>query len=85
MLNTKQPVLRRFWYALMPIEHLKDGPKPFTLLGEPIVLFLDAKGEPAALEDRCCHRTASYRKAGATTATSSAAITAGNMTATASW
>ena len=40
MLNTKQPVLRRFWYALMPLEHLKDGPKPFTLLGEPIVLFL---------------------------------------------
>jgi len=62
MLNTKQPVLRRFWYALMPIEHLKDGPKPFTLLGEPIVLFLDAKGEPAALEDRCCHRTAKLSK-----------------------
>ena len=62
MLNTKQPVLRRFWYALMPIEHLKNGPKPFTLLGEPIVLFLDAKGEPAALEDRCCHRTAKLSK-----------------------
>jgi phenylpropionate dioxygenase-like ring-hydroxylating dioxygenase large terminal subunit len=62
MLNTKQPVLRRFWYAVMPIEHLKEGPKPFTLLGEPIVLFLDAKGEPAALEDRCCHRTAKLSK-----------------------
>jgi len=60
MLNTKQPVLRRFWYAVMPLEHLKDGPKPFTLLGEAVVLFLDAKGQPAALEDRCCppHRQA---------------------------
>ena len=62
MLNTKQPVLRRFWYAVMPVDHLKDGPRPFTLLGEPIVLFLDAKGEPAALEDRCCHRTAKLSK-----------------------
>jgi phenylpropionate dioxygenase-like ring-hydroxylating dioxygenase large terminal subunit len=62
MLNTKQPVLRRFWYAIMPLAKLKDGPQPFTLLGEPIVLFLDAKGEPAALEDRCCHRTAKLSK-----------------------
>ncbi|RXT45632.1 aromatic ring-hydroxylating oxygenase subunit alpha [Bradyrhizobium betae] len=62
MLSTKQPVLRRFWYALMPLDHLKDGPKPFTLLGEPIVLFLDAEGQPAALEDRCCHRTAKLSK-----------------------
>ena len=62
MLSTKQPVLRRFWYATVPIEHLKDGPKPFTLLGEAIVLFLDAKGEPTALEDRCCHRTAKLSK-----------------------
>ena len=26
MLNTKQPVLRRFWYAVMPVDQLKDGP-----------------------------------------------------------
>ena len=62
MLSTKQPVLRRFWYAIMPMDHLKEGPKPFTLLGQPIVLFLDDKGEPAALEDRCCHRTARLSK-----------------------
>jgi hypothetical protein len=36
----------------MPLEHLKDGPMAFTMLGVPIVLFLAAKGEPAALEDR---------------------------------
>jgi phenylpropionate dioxygenase-like ring-hydroxylating dioxygenase large terminal subunit len=62
MLATKQKVLRRFWYATVPLAHLKDGPKPFTLLGENIVLFLDAAGEPAALEDRCCHRTAKLSK-----------------------
>ena len=58
MLCTKQKVLRRFWYATMPVDKLADGPKPFTLLGENIVLFLDAEGKPAALADRCCHRTA---------------------------
>lgn len=62
MLNTRQKVLRKFWYAIMPVDHLKDGPKPFTLLGEKIVVFLDAEGEPAALEDRCCHRTARLSK-----------------------
>jgi phenylpropionate dioxygenase-like ring-hydroxylating dioxygenase large terminal subunit len=62
VLVTKQPVLRRFWYAIMRIEQLERGPQPFTLLGEPIVLFLDGKGEPAALEDRCCHRTARLSK-----------------------
>ncbi len=62
MLATKQPVLRRFWYAIMPVDHLADGPKPFTLLDQPIVLFLDKDGVPAALEDRCCHRTAKLSK-----------------------
>ena len=30
MLTTQQKVFRRFWYATMRIEDLKDGPKPFT-------------------------------------------------------
>jgi phenylpropionate dioxygenase-like ring-hydroxylating dioxygenase large terminal subunit len=62
MLSTQQAVLRRFWYAVMPLSHLKDGPQPFTLLGEKIVLFLDDQGQPAALKDRCCHRTAQLSK-----------------------
>lgn len=62
MLVTQQPVLRRFWYALMPISHLDDGPQPFTLLGENLVLWKKANGEPAALRDRCCHRTAKLSK-----------------------
>jgi phenylpropionate dioxygenase-like ring-hydroxylating dioxygenase large terminal subunit len=62
MLSTKQNVLRRFWYATMPLDKLADGPKPFTLLGEKIVLFADETGKPAALADRCCHRTARLSK-----------------------
>ncbi len=62
MLVTQQPIFRKFWHAVMPLASLKDGPKPFTLLGVEIVVFLDAKGEPAALRDRCCHRTARLSK-----------------------
>jgi phenylpropionate dioxygenase-like ring-hydroxylating dioxygenase large terminal subunit len=53
-----EPVFRRFWYPLVPLENLRDGPQRFELLGQGIALFLDAAGEPAALEDRCCHRSA---------------------------
>jgi phenylpropionate dioxygenase-like ring-hydroxylating dioxygenase large terminal subunit len=61
MLVTQQPVLRRFWYALMPVSMLADGPKPFTLLSERLVLFMGKEG-PVALADRCCHRTAQLSK-----------------------
>jgi phenylpropionate dioxygenase-like ring-hydroxylating dioxygenase large terminal subunit len=62
MLTSQQPIFRRFWHAVMPLSQLADGPQPFTLLGEAIVLFLDAEGQPAALRDRCCHRTARLSK-----------------------
>lgn len=62
MLVTQQAVFRRHWHAVMPLSELQGGPKPFTLLGEAIVLFLDEHGEPAALKDRCCHRTAKLSK-----------------------
>jgi phenylpropionate dioxygenase-like ring-hydroxylating dioxygenase large terminal subunit len=62
MLVTQQKVLRRFWYALMPISQLKEGPQPFTLLGEKLVVWLKEDGSPAALQDRCCHRTARLSK-----------------------
>ena len=58
MLVTKQPVLRRFWYPIIPVAQLLDAPKSFQLLGERIVLWLDAEGKPAAVRDRCCHRSA---------------------------
>lgn len=62
MLVTRQAVFRRHWHAVMPLTELVDGPRPFTLLGENIVLFLDGDGQPAALRDRCCHRTARLSK-----------------------
>lgn len=58
MLVTQQSVFRRFWYPVIPLERLETGPQAFELLGEPLVLWLDEKGEPAAARDRCCHRTA---------------------------
>ncbi|NMF83447.1 aromatic ring-hydroxylating dioxygenase subunit alpha [Nodosilinea sp. P-1105] len=58
MLVTQHPIFRRFWYPVMPIADLTSGPKPFTLLGELLVLWLTAEGKPAALRDRCCHRSA---------------------------
>jgi phenylpropionate dioxygenase-like ring-hydroxylating dioxygenase large terminal subunit len=62
MLVTQQPIFRRFWHAVMPLTALAAGPQPFTLLGEAMVLFLDEQGAPAALRDRCCHRTARLSK-----------------------
>jgi phenylpropionate dioxygenase-like ring-hydroxylating dioxygenase large terminal subunit len=63
MLVTRQKVFRKFWHAVMPLSMLQGGqPQPFTLLGEALVLFLDEQGQPAALKDRCCHRTAKLSK-----------------------
>jgi len=58
MLVTRQPVLRRFWYPVMPLPLLTNRPQPFQLLGQKIVLWLDADGHPVAAADRCCHRSA---------------------------
>lgn len=58
MLVTQQPVFRRFWYPVIPLKNLENGPQTFELLGEPLVLWLDASDNPAAARDRCCHRTA---------------------------
>ncbi|AFY91877.1 aromatic ring-hydroxylating oxygenase subunit alpha [Chamaesiphon minutus] len=58
MLVTKQPVFRKFWYPVIPTADLLGSPQPFTLLGQKIVLWLDAEGKPAAAKDRCCHRSA---------------------------
>ncbi|MGV0025285.1 Rieske 2Fe-2S domain-containing protein [Phormidesmis priestleyi] len=63
MLVTQQPVLKRFWYPVMPLTHLSfEKPQPFELLGQKIALWLDADGQPAAVVDRCCHRTAQLSK-----------------------
>lgn len=63
MLVTQQPVLKRFWYPVMPLDQLADGqPQPFQLLGQPIALWLDSEGQPAAVADQCCHRSARLSK-----------------------
>jgi len=59
---TRQKLLRRFWYPVIPAAELEQGPKPFTLLAEPIVLWRDGEGRVSALEDRCCHRTAALSR-----------------------
>lgn len=62
MLTARQTLLRRFWYATCRLDDLAAGPKPLELMGEQIVLFLDGEGNPAALKDRCPHRTARLSK-----------------------
>lgn len=45
------------WYPVAVLEHLDTKkPHPFTLLGTPIVLWVDTKGTWRALEDKCPHR-----------------------------
>jgi phenylpropionate dioxygenase-like ring-hydroxylating dioxygenase large terminal subunit len=59
MLVTKQPVLKRFWYPVMPIAQISaDKPQSFQLLGQKIALWIDKDGKPAAVADQCCHRSA---------------------------
>jgi phenylpropionate dioxygenase-like ring-hydroxylating dioxygenase large terminal subunit len=59
MLVTQQPVLRRFWYPVMPMAQLSDDqPQAFQLLGQKLVLWLGQDGQPLVLGDRCCHRSA---------------------------
>lgn len=58
MLVTQQPVFQRFWYPVMPMSALQSGPQSFELLGQKLALWLDGEGNPAAVRDRCCHRSA---------------------------
>jgi phenylpropionate dioxygenase-like ring-hydroxylating dioxygenase large terminal subunit len=62
MLVTKQPVLKRFWYPVLPLAQLDDRPYSFTLLGQPIVIWRGLAGTIAVAEDRCCHRSARLSK-----------------------
>lgn len=59
---TQERGLRDFWYPVIPLDNLRSGPQPFTLLGVRLVLWLDEIGRPAAALDRCCHRWALLSK-----------------------
>jgi phenylpropionate dioxygenase-like ring-hydroxylating dioxygenase large terminal subunit len=50
--------LRNCWYAAAWSKDLSDRPLAKTFLNEKVVLFRAANGQPAALEDKCCHRAA---------------------------
>lgn len=50
------PFLKDCWYVAAFAHELADKPLGRSLLGEPIVLFRGADGQPRALQDRCCHR-----------------------------
>ncbi len=52
------PVFRRFWYVAMPAAKLNEGPQPFSLFGEEMVIWRAADGTVSALGDHCCHRSA---------------------------
>ena len=51
-------VFKRFWYVTLPVAKLAEGPQPFTLFDEEIVLWQTSGGEISAMADHCCHRSA---------------------------
>ncbi len=48
--------IRNAWYVGAWGHELTSAPIARRLLNEPVVLFRDAEGRAAVLEDRCCHR-----------------------------
>ena len=50
--------VRNAWYIAAWSDEVATRPLARRILGEPIVLFRDASGAVAALQDRCCHRGA---------------------------
>jgi phenylpropionate dioxygenase-like ring-hydroxylating dioxygenase large terminal subunit len=50
--------IQNAWYIAAWADELKEKPLARRICNEPIVLFRDQSGRPAALVDRCCHRSA---------------------------
>lgn len=50
--------VRNAWYIAAWSDEVAKSPLARRILGEPVVLFRDASGTVAALQDRCCHRGA---------------------------
>ena len=53
---TPRPPLREQWYIAARSRELGRAPLARTVAGEPLALFRDEDGRPAALLDRCLHR-----------------------------
>jgi phenylpropionate dioxygenase-like ring-hydroxylating dioxygenase large terminal subunit len=50
--------LRNAWYIAAWSDEVAREPLARRICDQPVVLFRDAAGRAAALEDRCCHRSA---------------------------
>ena len=50
--------IRNAWYMAAWSQDLAATPCAITLLDEPLVVYRQADGRLAILEDRCCHRLA---------------------------
>jgi len=50
--------IRNAWYIAAWADELKQKPLARRICNDTIVLFRDQSGRPAALLDRCCHRSA---------------------------
>lgn len=50
--------LRPFWYPVLPLIQLEQGPVSVQLLGESLVIWRGGDGEPHAGPDCCPHRSA---------------------------
>jgi phenylpropionate dioxygenase-like ring-hydroxylating dioxygenase large terminal subunit len=50
--------LEPFWFPVLPATNLTATPIAVTVLGRSVVLWRDRHGHPAALENRCRHRSA---------------------------
>jgi phenylpropionate dioxygenase-like ring-hydroxylating dioxygenase large terminal subunit len=50
--------IRNAWYIAAWSDEIAGAPFGRRILDQPIVMFRDANGKVAALEDRCCHRGA---------------------------
>ena len=44
------------WYVACIAAELREAPRSVTILGQPLVIFRGADGQPGALLDRCPHR-----------------------------
>jgi phenylpropionate dioxygenase-like ring-hydroxylating dioxygenase large terminal subunit len=50
--------IRNAWYIAAWADELGEKPLARRICNDPVVLFRDQGGQPAALVDRCCHRSA---------------------------
>ena len=50
-------VLRRYWHPVGCSEHVTTKPQRLKLMGEELVLYRGASGQPALMQLRCAHRS----------------------------